>query len=159
MKTRTFTIEEIRALGVPHDLPQHVAVADVHVSNGRWAETRRCIFQHDDAFWAVDYDRPLTEHQDIVDHGWGRCVVATRVVPARVPITTWVPADAGVEAAPAVDAWIVEVRHPAGRFRFSYRDDEYDLAQERLGDRQRRHPDAEVRLVRMTITYTVVSAD
>ncbi|WP_189969633.1 hypothetical protein [Streptomyces violascens] len=94
-----------------------------------------------------------------MDHGWGRYVDVTQVVPARVPTTTWVPADTELEAEPAVDVWIVEVRHPVGRFRFSYRDDEYDLAQERLDERRRGHSDAEVRLVRMTTTYTVVSPD
>ncbi|MCX4826737.1 hypothetical protein OG883_44655 [Streptomyces sp. NBC_01142] len=159
MNTRTFTVEELRAVGVPHDLPEHAAVADFHVSNGCWAETRRCVFRHEGAFWAVDYDQPLTE-QGVVDHGWDRSVEATRVVSARVPTTMWVPADAGVEAEPAVDAWIAEVRHPAtGRFRFSYRDDEYELAKERVHERRRHSPEAEVRLVRMTITYTVVSPD
>ncbi|MFG2210993.1 hypothetical protein [Streptomyces sp. NPDC048638] len=76
-----------------------------------------------------------------------------------MPTTAWVPAEAELEAAPAVDAWIVEVRHPVGRFRFSYRDDEYDLALDRLRERRRNHPSAEVRLVRMTTTYTVVSPD
>ncbi|MEW1760554.1 hypothetical protein AB0393_29080 [Streptomyces cyaneofuscatus] len=158
MNTRTFTVEELRAVGVPHNLPEHAAVADIHVSNGRWTETRRCVFRHEDAFWSVAYDRPLTEHRDVADHGWGRSVEATRVVPARVPTTLWVPADAGVEAEPPVDAWIAEVHHPAlGRLRFSYRDDEYELAKERVHERRRHCPEAEVRLVRMTITYTVIS--
>ncbi|KOU43246.1 hypothetical protein [Streptomyces sp. WM6378] len=110
MSTRTFTVEELDALGVPHDLPEQAAVADFHVTNGRWAERRRCILTRAGAFWAVDYARPLPGGQDVVDHGWGRCVEATQVVPARVTTTTWVPADTELEAEPAVDVWIVEVR-------------------------------------------------
>jgi len=151
-----FTAEELHALGVPHDLADEAAVADFHVSNGSWNETRRCVFADAGTFWAVDYERGLTEHQDVVNYGWRPTVEAIEVRPVRVPTRTWVPADDTVEAEPAVDVWIVEVPHPAGRFRFSYRDDEYHLAKERLRERQERHPDRGVRLVRMTTTYTVV---
>jgi hypothetical protein len=157
--TRTFTAAELHVLGVPHGPAQQVVAADFHVSNGRSAERRRCVFADRGVFWAVDYDRALTEHRDVVDHGWGATVEATEMVPVRVPTRTWVPADAGVEADPAVDVWIVDVLHAVGRFRFSYRDDELDLAKDRLRERRERHPDAEVRLVRMTTTYTVVDPD
>ncbi|WP_060880407.1 hypothetical protein [Streptomyces scabiei] len=159
MGTRIFTAAELHVLGVPLDLSRQTVAADFHVLNGRESERRRCVFADRDAYWAVDYDRPFTERQGVVDHGWGSTVEATEVVPVRIPTRAWVPVGAGVEADPAVDVWIVEVLHSAGRFRFSYRDDEYDLAQDRLRERRERHPDAEVRLVRMTTTYTVVEVD
>jgi hypothetical protein len=159
MGTRMFTAEELHTLGVPHDHAAKTAVADFHVVNGSWNETRRCVFADAGTFWAVDYERGLTEHQDVVNHGWGPAVEATEVAPVRIPTLTWVPADASVQADPAVDIWIVDVLHTAGRFQFSYREDELDLALERLHERRELHPDAVVRLVRMTTTYTVVDPE
>lgn len=92
---RTFTVDELEEIGVPHDLPEDVEVTDEQVSTGRWLETRRCIFRHEGQVWAVLYQRGLTESQYVMPFEYGEPVPAVAMEPREVTVTRWVPVENG----------------------------------------------------------------
>jgi hypothetical protein len=101
MSARTFTRDQLASIGVPYEVDAFkgaaVELADEHVSEGRWLETRRMVFRapDDGKAYAVEYDRGLTENQwcSPFEHR-GDTVEAVEVEQRTrtVEITEWHPA-------------------------------------------------------------------
>lgn len=102
--TRTFTIQQLAALGVPPDQPDDVEhsdtlLADDHVTTLKYTQQRRCIFAapDDGQTYAVNYEAPLDTGDYETgggmpdDHGWYGDVVAIAVEERQVTVTRWEP--------------------------------------------------------------------
>jgi len=75
MTTRTFTVAELEALGLPYmdGGPDTVIVArELHVDERRFADVHRVIFRHDGKLWRLDYfdhgSEPSASHWSYRDH-------------------------------------------------------------------------------------------
>jgi hypothetical protein len=55
-------LEELTCFGSSGEL---VRVEDEIVGERRWSIERRMVFSHDGHYWAVNYETPATEMQDI----------------------------------------------------------------------------------------------
>ncbi len=102
MSTRTFTRQQLAAIGVPPDSPDDVEysdtlVADEAVTTLKYSQLRRCIFRARGRTWAVEYEAVLDAGDYEVgpppdDHGWhGDTVEAVEVAPVEVTVTQWRP--------------------------------------------------------------------
>lgn len=110
--TRTFTVAELTALGVPPDQPEDIQysdhlLADEHVTTLKYSQKRRCIFRADDGrTYAVEYEAEVDsgdyEHGPGPDnHGWyGDTVEAVAVEQRPVTITRWLPIEADARPLP-----------------------------------------------------------
>lgn len=86
-----YTIDEREALGIPHDLDENIAEADERLWANRYIETRRNLFRHDGRVWAVRYQRPLTD--DEVDTFKTDPVPAVAMEEHEVTVTRWQPVE------------------------------------------------------------------
>jgi len=107
MPTRTFTVAELAAIGVPPDSPEDIEysdhlLADEPVTTLKYTAKRRCIFfaEDDDRTYAVQYEAALDTGDFEVggyapdDHGWyGGSVEAVEVEVREVTVTRWVPVE------------------------------------------------------------------
>lgn len=103
MTTRTFTVAELEAVGIPPDSPDDIAYSDVLLADEpittlKYSRLRRCIFRADDGrTWAVQYEAEVDsgnyEHGPGPDnHGWyGDTVEAVAVEQRQVTVTRWLP--------------------------------------------------------------------
>jgi hypothetical protein len=128
--TRTFTVAELDAIGVPFKCPgpdspnpNRLAV-ELHceqVDSLRWVSVHELIFRapDDGKTYRVHYEQGLTEHQDSVDP-WNdeTTITATEVKPRQVTVERWLP----VEATPVTHAPIV--RQAAEHCHTDHTDDE-----------------------------------
>lgn len=121
MTTRTFTPEQLAALGVPPDQPNNVEysdtlLADEHVTVLKYTQQRRVVFAapDDGQAYAVTYEAPLdTGDFEVGDggpagHGWyGRTVEAVEVEERTVVTQQWLPVGAPADPGIAVllPAW------------------------------------------------------
>jgi len=107
--TRTFTIAQLTALGVPPDEPDDVEysdtlLADEHVTTLKYTAQRRCVFRADDdgQAYAVTYEAPLDTGDYEVgdgmpdDHGWYGDVEAVAVEKREITVVRWVPVREGL---------------------------------------------------------------
>lgn len=104
--TRTFTVAELAAIGVPPDQPEDVDYSDVllvdePVTTLKYTAKRRCVFRADGWVWAVEYEAPIDAGDYDLDayvpddHGWyGDTVIATAVEERQVTVTRWEPVEA-----------------------------------------------------------------
>ncbi|MEU0808762.1 hypothetical protein [Streptomyces sp. NPDC005970] len=107
MPTRTFTIAELAAIGVPPDSPKDVEYSDVlladeFVTTLKYTAQRRCIFRAEDdgRTYAVEYEAAL-EVGDFElggyapdGHGWfDDTVEAVEVEEREVTVTRWEPVE------------------------------------------------------------------
>jgi hypothetical protein len=101
MPTRTFTRDQLDAIGVPHDLPTDPAHApegaavELHceqIGTSRWSSFRNLVFRapDDGRAYRVTYQRGLTEHQEC-DLWRADEIKAVEVEPRQVTVTRWVP--------------------------------------------------------------------
>ncbi|ARX81575.1 hypothetical protein SMD44_00973 [Streptomyces alboflavus] len=106
MATRQFTREQLATLGIPPDQPDDVEYSDVlladeHVTNLKYSQQRRVIFEapDDGKTYAVTYEAPIDVGDFEVGHGpddygwWGDTVEAVEVEERPVTVTRWVPVD------------------------------------------------------------------
>ena len=107
MPTRTFTRDQLAALGVPPDGPKDVEYSDVlladeYVATLKYTAKRRCIFfaEDDGREYAVEYEAQLDVGDFEVggyapdDHGWyGDTVDVVEVEERPVTVMQWVPVD------------------------------------------------------------------
>ncbi|MFC8723690.1 hypothetical protein [Streptomyces bacillaris] len=104
MPTRTFTVAELAALGVPPSDPADIKydpdlLADEHVATLKYTATRRIVFRADDnRTYAVEYEAPIDMGDFEVgagtpdNHGWhGDTVTATEVEERPVIVARWHP--------------------------------------------------------------------
>lgn len=107
MPTRTFTVAELAAIGVPPDSPDDVEYSDVlladeQVATLKYTAKRRCIFRapDNDRTYAVEYEAQLDVGDFEVggyapdDHGWyGDTVQAAEVEEREVTVIRWMPVE------------------------------------------------------------------
>jgi len=106
--TRTFTVAELAAIGVPPDELDDMEysdtlLADEFVGTLKYTAQRRCVFlaEDDGLTYAVTYEAPLdTGDYEVsdgmpADHGWYGYVEAVRVEEREVTVTRWEPVEAG----------------------------------------------------------------
>lgn len=105
MPTRTFTVAELKELGIP-DKWRMAAGMELHreqVNTRRWVSVHQLVFRapDDGRAYAVTYENGLTENQsDTPPFGWGETeVVATEMVAREVTVTRWEPTDGAPETA------------------------------------------------------------
>lgn len=100
MTTRTFTVAELEAIGIPHrrTAPPEGRAERLHeeqTDTGRWVSAHWLVFRapDDGRAWAVTYEQGLTELQDDTEPwGYGRTeVTATEVEERQVTVTRWLP--------------------------------------------------------------------
>jgi hypothetical protein len=111
--TRTFTRQQLAALGVPPDSPDDIEYSDTllvdeFVTTLKYSQQRRVIFRADDGkTYAVTYEAEVDsgdyEHGPGPDnHGWySDTVTAVEVAARDVTVTRWMPV---AEEPAAVDA-------------------------------------------------------
>ncbi|WP_069883484.1 hypothetical protein [Streptomyces luteocolor] len=102
MTTRTFTRDQLAAMGVPDDWDAEDGQQADHlherqVGSRRWVSVHELVFRapDDGLAYSVHYERGLTEHQDGLD-AWGYAdeIQATVVEQRPVVIEKWLPVDA-----------------------------------------------------------------
>ncbi|WP_405676862.1 hypothetical protein OG292_19675 [Streptomyces sp. NBC_01511] len=106
MPSRTFTLDQLAALGVPPDSPDDIQhdpalIADEHVTTLKYSQQRRVVFRADDGKnYAVKYEAPINMGDFEVsgdgppDHGWyGNEVEAIEVAEHQVTVTQWLPVE------------------------------------------------------------------
>lgn len=111
MSTRTFTVEQLAELGLPHDLATpatadrypHAAV-ELHraqVGTRRWVSVHELVFRapDDGKTYRVRYEQGLTEHQDCTDP-WDYNSEVTAVEVRKYPVTVMEWRAAGEEPDP-----------------------------------------------------------
>jgi len=84
MNTRTFTVAELEALGLPWmtGRPDTVIVhVDQNADERRWADVHHVIFRYEDRLWRVEYFEGSTENQE---SGWGYGTHPTEVTAVEV---------------------------------------------------------------------------
>lgn len=103
MATRTYTPEQLEAIGVPDELPgpggPEVAglayrLHQEQIDTRRWVSLHELVFRapDDGKAWRVSFERGLTEHQDYTDPWAGRTVVeAVEVEQVPVTVQHWQP--------------------------------------------------------------------
>lgn len=100
--TRTFTIAELEALGVPPDSPDRddwgdFIVADEYLDRLKYSQHRRSIFRTEDGrIWAVEYEAGTGSETDgePENHGWYEDTVEAVAVRAiRGTVTKWLPVE------------------------------------------------------------------
>lgn len=64
-------------------------VADEHIDSTRWTEVRRMVFESHGKLWAVDYERGLTEYQEVDPFNDYPRVIALQVEPYQVEFTKY----------------------------------------------------------------------
>lgn len=91
--TRTFTVAELEAIGVPFDLPDDQVVSRELVGTERWSSVYELLFRFDGRVWSVKYERPATEHQEVplFRH---EPVTATAMEERQATVTRWMPIEA-----------------------------------------------------------------
>jgi hypothetical protein len=105
-RTRTFTRDQLDALGVPHDLTSEdnaaafpEAAIELHreqVDTRRWVSVHELIFRapDDGKAYRVHYEQGLTEIQEDTDPwDYTREVEAVEVEQRQTTVTEWHPAD------------------------------------------------------------------
>jgi hypothetical protein len=67
--TRTFTRQELEALGLPTYLPKDRILLDEFFEEHRWSVTNRLVFRSpdDDQVYEIFYETPATEEQEGID--------------------------------------------------------------------------------------------
>ena len=107
MPTRHFSHDQLAALGVPPDDPNHIdhdpdILLDEQVAVLKYTAKRRCVFRaHDDGkTYMVEYEAELeTGDYEVAggvpnDHGWyGETVEAVEVEEREVTVTRWLPVE------------------------------------------------------------------
>lgn len=92
--TRTFTVAELEALGIPHGIDRRNVLVDTHHAMGPAWEIRRCVFRHADHAWSIEYDAPIQGHPDVTPFGrYDNTVTATAVELRPVTIPMWAPVE------------------------------------------------------------------
>jgi hypothetical protein len=91
MTTRDFTVGDLEEM----DLPWTNLGSEV-VSEHRWYTRKTAVFEHEGAFWQVEYMDPaseLQEGQDLWDNGDDEdaVVTATQVEKRPVTVERWFP--------------------------------------------------------------------
>jgi hypothetical protein len=84
MTTRTFTVAELEALGLPWSEggPDSVIAHIEHnADERRWAAVHHIIFRSEDRLWRVEYFEGSTENQE---SGWGYGTRPTEVTAIEV---------------------------------------------------------------------------
>lgn len=92
--TRTFTVAELEAIGVPFDLTDDQVVSRELVGTERWSSVYELLFRLDGRVWSVKYERPATEHQEVPTFRY-EPVTATAMEERQVTVTKWMPVQAG----------------------------------------------------------------
>ncbi|NML55340.1 hypothetical protein HHL19_16340 [Streptomyces sp. R302] len=106
MTTRSFTIAELTALGVPPDSPKDIEYSDILQADEpgmilKYTQQRTCVFEapDDGITYAVKYEAPIdTGDYEVGDgmpdnHGWRGEVEAVEVEHRPVTVYQWVPVD------------------------------------------------------------------
>ncbi|MCF3101464.1 hypothetical protein IPZ58_07705 [Streptomyces roseoverticillatus] len=104
MPTRTFTVAELTAIGVPPSSPEDIEysdclIADEQVTTLKYTALRCCVFyaEDDNHTYAVEYETALDAGDYEVgaapdDHGWpGGTVEAVEVEARAVTVFRWEP--------------------------------------------------------------------
>jgi hypothetical protein len=97
MPRRTFTRDDLAALGLPLDDPDDVRFhGDIHADELvrllEHTQLRRCVFDAPDGrTYAIEYEAPLGAGGHVVDHGWGPAVDAVEVRLRPVAVMQWKP--------------------------------------------------------------------
>lgn len=102
MTTRTFTRDQLTAIGVPDDWDAEDGQRAEHlheeqVDTRRWVSVHELVFRapDDGLAYSVCYERGLTEHQDGHDvWGYRDEIKATEVQERPVVVQQWLPVDA-----------------------------------------------------------------
>jgi hypothetical protein len=97
--TRTFTREELEAIGVPDEWTADEGklakrLHEEQTDTRRWVSVHKLIFRaaDDGKAYAVYYEQGLTESQDDTDPwNYDDTVTATAVEEQQVTVTKWVP--------------------------------------------------------------------
>lgn len=104
--TRTFTVAELEAIGVPFEcgvLPHFATELDDQlVDTRRWVSVHQLVFRapDDGKVYAVHYEQGLTENQEDSPPFHGDEVTATAMEQREVTVIRWLP----VETTEAPDA-------------------------------------------------------
>ncbi len=99
--TRTFTVTELEALGVPPDSPDEgdwsaCILAVETIGRLKYTMHRRVIFQTADGEWAVEYEDATGSEADgqPENHGWyDETIEAVAVEEQFGTVTRWVPVE------------------------------------------------------------------
>jgi hypothetical protein len=102
MTTRTFTRDQLAAMGVPNDWDAEDGQQAEHlherqVDSRRWVSVHELVFRASDdgLAYSVSYERGLTEQQDGHDHwGYRDEIKAAEVEQRPVVVQKWLPVDA-----------------------------------------------------------------
>ncbi|MGW4759634.1 hypothetical protein [Streptomyces chartreusis] len=89
--TRTFTLAELSALGVPYYLDAAVRVEDTQIDSTPSTQTRRVLFRHDGRVWAAQYRASQPGHPAVEPFEVGP-VALTPMTERAVLEKRWIPA-------------------------------------------------------------------
>lgn len=94
MITRTFTVEQLRAWGLPTGGDEHSAqiLHDESIGHRRWTDERRCVFRapDDGLVYRVVYSKGLTEHNEEQPWEYANEVTGVRVMGQERTVIVWV---------------------------------------------------------------------
>jgi hypothetical protein len=97
--TRTFTVAELEAIGIPDEwhAAKGQAAERLHeeqIDTRRWVSVHELVFRlpGETQAWSVTYEKGLTEEQE-PDPFWGDTVTATAMEERQVTVTRWEPVE------------------------------------------------------------------
>lgn len=86
--TRDLTVDELEELGLPWE-----KLASEVVSEHRWYTRRTAVFEHEGAFWQVEFMDPASELQEGQEIWDSTVVTAVQVEKRPVTVVRWFPVD------------------------------------------------------------------